>query len=49
MKYKLLASSHKYQIETQINELAEDNWLINSFAHDDGAYFVVMEKSDETY
>jgi hypothetical protein len=47
MEYKIIGSTHSYQLETQINELAEQGWEVHSFATDDGGYVVIMHRMTE--
>jgi len=44
MEYKIVCSRHSYQLEAQINRLAEERWEVHSFGYDDGNYVVIMHR-----
>ena len=43
MEYKIVGAQHLYQLETQINKLAEDSWEVHSFSAD-GNYVIIMQR-----
>ena len=44
MEYKIVGSTHSYQLEAQINKLAEHGWEVHSFAYDGVGYVVIMHR-----
>jgi hypothetical protein len=48
MRYRILTSSQKYQIETQVNDLAEQGWDVVSLTYAAGNFIVIMEMEPES-
>jgi Domain of unknown function (DUF4177) len=42
MEYKIVSSSHTYQVEMKINDLAKEGWEVKTLAVTQGNNYVVI-------